>query len=192
MSLLGSPRPRDGLHANTSCSRDHSSVSLVQTELSCSFSASTHTSLTWFDCTMKEDRKAEVEKPKKGKKVEFKPKIDDDTFRKFARGSVEVDTHKVKSSAVRNKLEHRSATIKEAAMSTASTEVLLPSDPGFIEMDDSRMKVFKLKQKDISDNIDLNTAKNAFDFQLQTFGPYCVNFSRNGRYDYIITCSPID
>jgi U3 small nucleolar RNA-associated protein 7 len=129
---------------------------------------------------MKDEVKRESGKAKKGKKAEFKPHIDGETFRKFARGNVEIDT-KVKNTALRSKLEHTKSLIEEAALTTAATDVLLPSSPGGIELDDERMKVFKLQQREIVHNVDLNTAKNAFGFQLQNFGPYQVNFTRNGR-----------
>ncbi len=132
---------------------------------------------------MKDDVKHDGIKVKKSQKDHhMKPIIDGEKFRKFARGNVEIDT-RVKNSALKRKLEHTKSRIAEAVVSTASTEVLLPSVAGGIELEDNRMKVFKLKQQEIVQNVDLNTAKNAFDFQLTNFGPYYVNFSRNGRYD---------
>ena len=131
---------------------------------------------------MKEDQNnKDIKKVKKAKKTAIKPSIDDEQIEKYARGNVNISTSNVKSLALKSKLQHTKDSMQEAAISTAATEVLLPADPGFIEMDDSNMKVFKLKQKDILDNVDLNTSKNAFDFQLQNFGPYCINYSRNGR-----------
>ena len=61
---------------------------------------------------------------------------------------------------------------------------MLPSEAGFIEIDgdNKREKIFHLKQRDIIQNVDLNSAKNAIDLQLTTFGPYFANYSRNGRY----------
>jgi U3 small nucleolar RNA-associated protein 7 len=99
---------------------------------------------------------------------------------KYARGSMDFNTKSVEHKALRKTLEGTKKRIVDAATRTATTEVLLTSDPGFIEMDDNR-KVYSLKQKDIVENVDMNTAKNALDLQLTNFGPYSVNYSNNGR-----------
>ena len=71
--------------------------------------------------------------------------------------------------------------ILDGAMKTAATEVLLPSEGGFIETDGNE-KTYRLKQDTIVQQVDLNTAKNAINLQLTKFGPYRMNYSRNGRY----------
>lgn len=62
-----------------------------------------------------------------------------------------------------------------------ATEVLLPADTGFIRPEGNE-KTYRLKQRDIINEVDMNTAKNAMDFQLTKFGPYNLNYSKNGRY----------
>ena len=59
--------------------------------------------------------------------------------------------------------------------------MLLPAETGFIEMDGNE-KTYKLKQSVLLKEVDLNTAKNAMDLQLTKFGPYRLNYSRNGRF----------
>jgi U3 small nucleolar RNA-associated protein 7 len=61
-----------------------------------------------------------------------------------------------------------------------AAEVLLPGETGFIQPDGNE-KTYRLKQRDIITEVDLNTAKNAMDFQLTKFGPYNLDYSRNGR-----------
>lgn len=100
---------------------------------------------------------------------------------KYARGSVSFNTKSVKHKNLRKTLEETRERNKDAAAKTAAAEVLLPSTPGFIELDNPKEKVYKLKQASISQNVDLNTAKNIFDFQLTKFGPYTIKCSRNGR-----------
>lgn len=130
---------------------------------------------------MKEDLNREEPKAKKSKKTSLKPNIDEAQIEKYTRGNVHISTQNVKSMALKSKLQHTRESMQEAAETTAATEVLLPTEAGFIELEDKNMKVFKLKQKDILDNVDMNTTRNAFDFQLNNFGPYCINYSRNGR-----------
>ncbi len=100
---------------------------------------------------------------------------------KYTKGSVNFSTKNVKHKGLRKTLEETKDRNINAATLTAATEVLLPSTAGFIEVE-SGEKVFKLKQKEILSNVDLNTAKNSIDLQLTKFGPYNVDYSKNGRY----------
>ena len=73
---------------------------------------------------------------------------------------------------------------EEARASNTAAEILLPFSHGGIEVDpDGYEKTYRLKQTDMVNQsmVDLNTAKNFFDFQLR-FGPYRADYSRNGRY----------
>jgi hypothetical protein len=108
--------------------------------------------------------------------------LDRDLARKYARGSLNFNAKKVQHKHLKKTLEETRDQIIHSAARTAATEILLQSDGGSIQMDDPSDKVYKLKQQQIKENVDMNTAKNSFDLQLQNFGPYFVNFSRNGRY----------
>ena len=73
---------------------------------------------------------------------------------------------------------------EEAKASNTTAQILLPGSYGGIDVDpESNEKTYRLKQTEIVNQsmVDLNTAKNFFDFQLR-FGPYRVDYSRNGRY----------
>ena len=75
-------------------------------------------------------------------------------------------------------------THEEAKAFNTTAQILLPSSYGGIDVDpDSNEKTYRLKQTDMVNQsmVDLNTAKNFFDFQLR-FGPYRGDYSRNGRY----------
>jgi U3 small nucleolar RNA-associated protein 7 len=109
----------------------------------------------------------------------------DDAVAKYTRGPINFNTKNVKHKHLRKTMEETKEKIKNAASITAAAEILLPSDAGFIEPENN-VKVFKLKQKQILQNVDLNTNRNAFDFQLTNFGPYAIDYSRNGRYICII------
>jgi U3 small nucleolar RNA-associated protein 7 len=102
------------------------------------------------------------------------------SINKYTRGSVNFSTKNIKHKGLRKTLEETKDKHIDAATRTAATEILLPSTAGFIEVDGNE-KVFKLKQKEILQNVDLNTAKNSIDLQLTKFGPYNVDYSRNGR-----------
>lgn len=50
----------------------------------------------------------------------------------------------------------------------------------YLEADDHE-RTWKFTQKDIMPQLDLESATKAFDLEL-SFGPYHVDFTRNGRY----------
>ena len=104
----------------------------------------------------------------------------DEAALKYARGAYESKPKHVKHKSLRETLKTMNDTIKKNATLTASTEILLPEEAGYIQVDEGE-KVYKLKQNIIKQNVDINTSTNLFDFQLTNFGPYHVNYSRNGR-----------
>jgi len=104
---------------------------------------------------------------------------------KYSRGSLyNVKSKSLRFKGLKKTLEESRASVKDAATKTAAAEVLLPANPGCIELsgDGNITKVYKLRQKEIIPNVDLNTARKCIDLQLTKFGPYTVNYSRNGRY----------
>ena len=67
-----------------------------------------------------------------------------------------------------------------------ATEVLLPTEVGFIKPEGNE-KTYRLKQQDIINEVDMNTAKHVMDLQLTKFGPYQVDYSKNGRCTHFFT-----
>ena len=101
---------------------------------------------------------------------------------KYAHGTTKFSTKKLKHKALRKTLEHLKSNIRENAIKTLNTEILLTQEHGFIQAENEYEKIYKIKQADISKNIDFNSTRNLYDFQLTKFGPYNINFSRNGRF----------
>jgi U3 small nucleolar RNA-associated protein 7 len=100
---------------------------------------------------------------------------------KYSRGSVNFKAPKSAPKRLRLTMEETQNRIVEAATATGLAEVLLPQDAGFIQMDHG-VKTFKLKQKDLKKEVDLNTSRNIMDLYLTKFGPYKASYSRNGRH----------
>ena len=71
--------------------------------------------------------------------------------------------------------------IIDAASRTATTEVLLDGEKGYLEAEHEGEKTFSLKQAHMKDMVDMNTAKNIMNLELPNFGPYRSTCSRNGR-----------
>eukprot|EP01031_Cornospumella_fuschlensis_P039383 gene39383-47939_t len=134
--------------------------------------------------------KISQERGPKAHKGHKKPKLSAADFamkqkvKKYSRGKIPDVSHipNTKGLNLRNALHSNAEAIKESAVKAAEVEVLLPAERGCIELDEPHMRTFKLKQTDIINNVDLNTAQKAFDLHLTTFGPYCVNYTRNGRH----------
>eukprot|EP00981_Chlorochromonas_danica_P006463 scaffold1401_cov180-Ochromonas_danica.AAC.13 len=106
--------------------------------------------------------------------------------KKYSRGSTSLYDPSAssggrKSLALRALLSTTSDNIKEAVEKAAEVEVLLPGERGGIELEEDHLRTFKLKQKEIVSQVDVNTAQKAFDLHLTSFGPYHLNYSRNGR-----------
>jgi U3 small nucleolar RNA-associated protein 7 len=107
----------------------------------------------------------------------------DDNAKKYLRGEQNLSEQRTnkKHKGLRKALVENRAQMIDSAVRTAATEILLQGEAGRIEMDEGE-KTYKLRQSDIVPNVDLNTAKNAFDLNLTSFGPYCASYSRNGRF----------
>ena len=90
----------------------------------------------------------------------------------------------IKYKNLRKTIAETVAVQRETIAANTATQILLPSSAGGIEVEDKEMeKTFKLTQNAMRNEsmVDLNTARNFFDLQLR-FGPYKVDYSRNGRF----------
>lgn len=127
-----------------------------------------------------------VDKVSKGKRA-FNIQLDKSVVEKYAKGTINFKGRNQKFKSSRLTLLEEQERVRRAAEQTATTEILLPETSGYINLsgDNSSFadkKIYRLKQQDISSNVDLNTARNQLDLQLHNFGPYSINYSRNGRY----------
>ncbi|VEU21991.1 DEKNAAC102967 [Brettanomyces naardenensis] len=71
--------------------------------------------------------------------------------------------------------EHR-----DAMKSAARTDVLLQEEAGYMEAEGME-KTYKFRQNDIVQEVDIGTAKKGFELKLDQYGPYSLDYSRNGR-----------
>lgn len=70
---------------------------------------------------------------------------------------------------------------QEAVEQAALTELLLAEEAGMLEAEGME-KTYHFQQRDIVKEVDYQTASKKFDFKLTEFGPYTVDFLRNGRH----------
>ncbi|CAG8685070.1 9333_t:CDS:10, partial [Acaulospora morrowiae] len=69
---------------------------------------------------------------------------------------------------------------QEAARKAASYELLLVEEPGYLEAEGIE-KTYNITQKNLKESVDEATATKIFNLDLKTFGPYSLDYTRNGR-----------
>jgi U3 small nucleolar RNA-associated protein 7 len=111
-----------------------------------------------------------------------------DKMQKYARGGNGTAKQKkaamniVKDKKLKSALQRAEEKFEKAARDAARAEVLLTTEGGYLETEGEMERTFKFSQKMIKQEVDMNAAKNVFDLQLNDFGPYQLDFSRNGRH----------
>ncbi|KAF5300501.1 hypothetical protein FQA39_LY02300 [Lamprigera yunnana] len=75
----------------------------------------------------------------------------------------------------------KDAKIKSATKLAARTEILLTEDSGVLEADPGETTT-QYRQTDITSNVDITAATKHFELHLRDFGPYRINYTRNGRH----------
>ncbi|KAK4048828.1 putative U3 small nucleolar RNA-associated protein 7 [Microbotryomycetes sp. JL221] len=96
--------------------------------------------------------------------------------------------HNNKDKRLAHHLQHLSSTAK--ASSTKAYEhdnLLLPQDNyGLIEPETELERTWKVTQNDIKQSSAIGAASKSFDLSLPEFGPYAVDYTRNGRHLAIV------
>lgn len=107
---------------------------------------------------------------------------------KFKRPGAEKYTREAKKARYSTKNRRLNAGLKrvdqqyrDAVNSAAGTDMLLQEEAGFLEADGPMEKTFKFKQDDIVEAVDVSTANKRFELKLNEFGPYRIDYTRNGR-----------
>ncbi|KAI5063423.1 hypothetical protein GOP47_0021970 [Adiantum capillus-veneris] len=100
---------------------------------------------------------------------------------KYTRGP-RVSFKDLSDKKLRGKLRHREEIIGQSARTAAKFEQwLLPSEAGYIEPEGLE-QTKNFSQEAIVSNVDITSARKAFDIQLPELGPYAVDFTRNGLH----------
>lgn len=98
---------------------------------------------------------------------------------KFERGTLKK--HYSKDKKLNAGLKKVDRQYKEAVRAAAGTDILLQEEAGFLEAEGPMEKTFKFKQNELADAVDQGTANKKFDLKLPEFGPYNLDYLRNGR-----------
>ena len=82
---------------------------------------------------------------------------------------------------LKSKLKKSEAKSRFSALKSAQSELLLTEQVGYLEAQEME-KTWKFTQQAIKSAVDVNTSRKMFDLTLDQFGPYTLNYSRNGSH----------
>ncbi|RUS28089.1 hypothetical protein BC938DRAFT_482344 [Jimgerdemannia flammicorona] len=89
---------------------------------------------------------------------------------------------------LKSNIKKQEKKLHDAAYKAASSELLLTEDAGYLEAEGME-RTYKFTQTQLANNLDINSSKKVgqrfpfiFDLKLNDFGPYSINYTRNGRH----------
>ncbi|XP_058678589.1 WD repeat-containing protein 46 [Ammospiza caudacuta] len=100
--------------------------------------------------------------------------------KRFLRGS-EEKTPRAVAPRLRWHLKNLGIRENSAAEKAARWEPLLPEEPGFLEVEPGEDSA-RISQREIADAVDIGSAAKHFELRLEQFGPYRLDYTRNGRF----------
>ncbi len=118
-----------------------------------------------------------------GSKARSAARADPTSAPSYVRGPA-LATKAITDKKLRGRLRHSEALAAEAAASAAAAHTwLLPSAPGGLEAEPGTLeRTYKVSQADLGSLAETGAARKAFDLPLSDLGPYCVDYSRSGRF----------
>ncbi|GFV47935.1 WD repeat-containing protein 46 [Trichonephila clavipes] len=108
------------------------------------------------------------------------PEIPIEKIKKYERGQ-SADYSGIKIKNLRVKLMKDNEKFKQSVRQAARSELLLTEEAGYIEPDENE-DIYDITQHDIAEQVDITSASKLFSLSLTDFGPYKINYSRDGRY----------
>ncbi|KAK9429855.1 WD40-repeat-containing domain protein [Lipomyces doorenjongii] len=87
---------------------------------------------------------------------------------------------RIKDRKLRANIKRTDQKYKDAIRAAKSTELLLQEDAGFLEAEGME-KTYKFTQDELLKHVDVTTAHKGFELKLEHFGPYEIDYMRNGR-----------
>lgn len=100
--------------------------------------------------------------------------------KKYGRGKA-VHTHGVRDKKLRSNLQAVEEKYKDAALRAKDAEILMEHNAGFLEPEGEMERTYRVRQDEIATNVGIETAKKKFELRLDDFGPYRMDYTRNGR-----------
>ncbi|CAO3622847.1 unnamed protein product [Cunninghamella blakesleeana] len=99
---------------------------------------------------------------------------------KYTRGEIKDYKH-VHNQKLKARLEKQEKRAFQAAQAAARAEILLGEEAGYLESEGLE-KTYNYRQDQLVKDTDTNTASKVFNLDLNDFGPYHLDYTRNGRH----------
>ncbi|XP_029973730.1 WD repeat-containing protein 46 [Salarias fasciatus] len=103
-----------------------------------------------------------------------------DRVQKFKRKD-KIEKPHFKQYKLNDLIVHSEEASELAQKQAARFDLLLPEDAGFLEGDEGE-DTCTVSQQDIAEAVDITSATKYFNLKLPQFGPYRVDYSKNGRH----------
>lgn len=107
--------------------------------------------------------------------------IDVEQMRKYSRGAWKIKQRNIQTKFFKHKFSRHEKNLNYAIKQSARAEILLNEDDGYLIPDEGE-ELTAITQDDIKQNVDITSATKSFKLNLQEFGPYKINYTRNGRH----------
>ncbi|KAJ3210649.1 Small subunit (SSU) processome component [Dinochytrium kinnereticum] len=104
----------------------------------------------------------------------------DPAVKKYQREKVNLPIKSITDKKLKGNLRKIAKKYDDAAKKAAQTERLLMEEAGYLEAEGME-RTYKLSQKELADHVDLNNQRKIFELKLDEFGPYSLDYTRNGR-----------
>ncbi|KAK6582065.1 hypothetical protein PZA11_005762 [Diplocarpon coronariae] len=87
----------------------------------------------------------------------------------------------IKDKKLRANLKAQESKYQTAILRAKDAEILHENTEGFLEPENELERTYKVKQRDIQNDVSIETAKKGFELKLDSLGPYLCDYTRNGR-----------
>ncbi|GBO28463.1 WD repeat-containing protein 46, partial [Araneus ventricosus] len=108
------------------------------------------------------------------------PQVPIEKLKKYQRGK-RIDFHGIKTKHHKIDLIKADKKFRKSVRQAARNELLLTEEAGYIEPDENE-DTYRIQQQDIAKEADITSASKLFSLSLTEFGPYKLNYSRDGRH----------
>ncbi|KAG8190401.1 hypothetical protein JTE90_022043 [Oedothorax gibbosus] len=106
--------------------------------------------------------------------------VPEKTLKKYQRGK-RVDFRGIKTKQQKITIKKADQKYRQSVRQAARNELLLTEEAGFIEPDEHE-DTYRIRQDDLAAAVDITSASKLFSLSLTEFGPYKLNYSRDGRH----------
>jgi U3 small nucleolar RNA-associated protein 7 len=98
----------------------------------------------------------------------------------YGRGR-QIALRRVKDKKLRANLKRLEEKYQDAALKAKDAEILLEHQFGALEPEHELERTYKIRQDELRQQVDVETAKKCFDLKLDSLGPYVADFTRDGK-----------